>query len=45
MFLIKASFNCPEEHFKEYKSYVIKCLYEFSNIELKEIKKPYKRKP
>ena len=44
VFLIKASVECPEEHFAEYKSDVIKHLYSFSNIEIKEIKKPYTKK-
>ena len=45
MFLIKASFNCPEEHLEEYKEFIIKYLdHEFCNIEIKEIKKPYIKK-
>lgn len=44
VFVIRASINCPKEHFAEYKSDVIKHLYGFSNIEIKEIKKPYTKK-
>ena len=42
MFIITANFKCPEEHFSTYELEVIDHLYDFTNIEIKEIKKPYK---
>lgn len=44
IFIITANFECPKEFFSTYESEVLKYLWDFCNIEIKEIKKPYKRK-
>lgn len=43
IFIVTANFECPKEHFSTYELEVIAHLCDFCNIEVKEIKKPYKK--